>query len=68
MTDTDPTKTTPKKTTASKPAQDETATEQQPAKAPKHTPVNDDQDATVGTAPAKQPAADGDKAKTKPEA
>jgi hypothetical protein len=45
MTDTDPTKTTAKK-----------AEKDEPAKTAKHTPVNDDQDATVGTAPAKQPA------------
>lgn len=57
MTDTDPTKTTAKKTEADG-----------PAKAARHAPVADDQDATVGTAPAKAPAAEGEKPKTKPKA
>lgn len=57
MTDTDPTKTTAKK-----------AGTDEPAKTARHTPVADDQDATVGTAPAKAPAAEGEKPKTKPKA
>lgn len=58
MTDTDPTKTTAKKAAPKKAGTDEPTTSGPPA---------DDQDATVGTAPAKQPTAD-EADKQKPEA